>query len=92
MDFLERKGYVDTRHAVGPQPGWECYPRGFLPEPAEPLDEVQLPKLFNLYMRIGAKVCGEPAIDRFFKTIDYFVLFDLADLDDQHRRMFFGRE
>jgi putative hemolysin len=92
MDFLERRGYVDTRHAVGPQPGWECYPQGYRPEPAEPADEVRLPKLFNLYMRIGAKVCGEPAIDRLFKTIDYFVLFDLDDLDDQHRRMFFGRE
>ncbi len=41
-------------------------------------------------MRYGAKVCGEPAIDRFFKTIDYLVLLDLADLDDQSRKMFFG--
>jgi len=92
MDFLERQGYVDARHGVRPQPGWECYPEGYQPDPAEPASEVRLPKLFDLYMRIGVKVCGAPAIDRFFKTIDYFVLFDLEDLDDPHRGMFFGRE
>lgn len=92
MDFLTGRGCVDARHGVRPQPGWECYPEGYRPEPAEPASEVRLPKLFNLYMRIGAKVCGEPAIDRLFKTIDYFVLFDLDDLDAQRREMFFGRE
>ena len=42
-------------------------------------------------MRYGAKVCGEPAIDRQFKTIDYLVLLDVAAMDEHSHRMFFAR-
>ena len=59
-------------------------------DPASRRPILALPKLFSLYLRYGAKVCGEPALDRFFKTIDYLVLLDLADLDAQSRRIFFG--
>ena len=48
----------------------------------------ELPKLFLTYMRFGAKVCSPPAIDREFKTIDFFVMFDLETIDEKHRRMF----
>lgn len=34
-------------------------------------EQVELPSLFNLYLQIGAKICGEPAIDREFGTIDF---------------------
>ncbi len=49
-----------------------------------------LPKLFHTYLRFGAKVCSPPAIDREFKTIDFFVLFDLDAIDEKYRQMFFG--
>jgi putative hemolysin len=49
---------------------------------------VELPRLFGMYLSMGARVCSEPAIDRAFGTIDYLVLFDLADLDDRGRRRF----
>ena len=52
--------------------------------------KVDLPKLFSLYLRFGARVCGPPAIDRHFKTIDYLVLLDIERLDDSARAMFFG--
>jgi len=41
-------------------------------------------------LRLGAKVCSEPAIDRAFKTIDFLVLFDLFEMDRQMQQMFFG--
>ena len=41
-------------------------------------------------MHYGAKVCGPPATDRQFKTIDFLVLFDVFEMDAQTRRMFFG--
>ena len=42
---------------------------------------VDVPQLFATYLRYGALVCGPPAIDREFKTIDYFVLLDTNALD-----------
>jgi putative hemolysin len=51
--------------------------------------QTELPKLFRAYLRFGAKVCSPPAIDRSFKTIDFLVMFDLREMDEKHRRMFF---
>ena len=42
---------------------------------------VQLPPLFTSYLRLGAKVCGGPALDREFKVTDYLVLLDLRDVE-----------
>ena len=87
MDLLEREDQLHATYTVPPKPEFECYPAGFA---AEPFREIKLPKLFRSYLRIGAKVCGAPAIDRQFKTIDFFVLFDLFEMDRQTQRMFFG--
>ncbi len=45
---------------------------------AEP--STQLPPLFTSYLRLGAKVCGGPALDREFGVTDYLVLLDLRDV------------
>lgn len=47
-----------------------------------PLDEVaaqppKVPKLLAAYLALGAAICGPPAIDREFKTIDFLTLMDL---------------
>jgi putative hemolysin len=42
---------------------------------------VKVPKLFAMYLRQGAKVCGPPALDRYFGTIDYLTLIDLETID-----------
>jgi putative hemolysin len=34
-------------------------------------------KLLRAYLVIGAKICGPPAIDREFGTIDFLTLLDL---------------
>jgi putative hemolysin len=44
----------------------------------------------EIYRRYGGKVCGPPAIDRRFKTIDFLVLLDVAALSTRARRSFFG--
>ena len=31
-------------------------------------------------MTVGAKICGPPALDRHFKTIDFLTLLDLESL------------
>ncbi len=48
------------------------------------IEDMRAPKLLRAYLTIGAKVCGEPAIDREFKTIVFLTILDLQTL---HPRM-----
>ena len=52
---------------------------------------VELPSLFNMYLRLGAKVCGPPSIDDEFGTIDFFVVCDTEQVPEKYRKMFFGQ-
>lgn len=42
---------------------------------------VRVPTLFFTYLRHGAVLCGPPAIDRAFGTIDFLTLLDCARMD-----------
>lgn len=42
--------------------------------------EYKIPKLFRTYIRFGAKVISEPAIDREFGTVDFLVLMDVQEV------------
>ncbi len=53
-------------------------------------EEIELPKLFKTYLRIGAKVCSPPMVDSEFGTIDFFVLFDSQKINEKYRKMFFA--
>jgi len=60
-----------------------------------PLDRVinpapKAPKLLSAYLMIGAKICGPPAIDREFKTIDFLTLLDLKSLPARVADRFLG--
>lgn len=64
-----------------------------LPAVACPMDQPaikapRIPKLLNAYLSIGAKICGPPAIDREFKTIDFLTLLDLETLPQQTIKRF----
>jgi putative hemolysin len=37
----------------------------------------EIPRLFQGYLNLGGLVCGEPALDRRFKTIDFLVTVDI---------------
>jgi putative hemolysin len=41
---------------------------------------MQAPKLLRAYLAIGARICGPPAIDREFRTIDFLTMLDLQTL------------
>lgn len=86
MDFLQEHGYLHPELRVLPRPGYECFDDGFLARPGVP---IKVPPLFRTYLRHGAKICGPPAIDRLFKTIDFLVLFDVDAMDRRRFRMFF---
>jgi putative hemolysin len=53
-------------------------------------DTPSVPKLLRAYLSIGAKICGPPALDRDFKTIDFLTLLDLRQLPDAVRNHFLG--
>ncbi len=54
--------------------------------------EVQLPKLLKTYIAVGARICGVPAWDREFGTIDFLTLLDLAQLSPAARNRFLPEE
>ena len=83
LEFLRRNGHQHRTIRTPVQPG-------FVTPPAEAACDDSLPALFQTYLRHGAKVCGGPAIDRRFGTIDFFVLLDIHDMDDRSWRLFFS--
>jgi putative hemolysin len=51
----------------------------------------RVPKLLRTYLSIGARICGPPALDSEFNTIDFLTLLDLEHLHPRIRMRFLGR-
>jgi putative hemolysin len=81
---LCRKYLAGPGWLTRPRPAFECS----LKELAEEAPEI--PKLLRAYLSLGAKICGPPALDRGFGTIDFLTLLDLWTLPPQVRSRFFG--
>lgn len=76
-DWLRRNDHLHPDFEVLPLPAYRCES-----EQHEHFEgEYRIPKLFGLYLRYGAKLCGPPAIDREFKTIDFLTWTDTRRLD-----------
>lgn len=56
-----------------PMPGYRCHG-------AAAASAVRVPKLMSAYFSLGAKICGPPALDAEFRTIDFLTLLDLREL------------
>jgi len=82
-DALKDRYLVAPSLRTLPQPGHCCKPTGV------PVEAPRLPRLFRAYLEISGRICGPPAIDREFKTIDFLTLVDLAILPDRVRTRFF---
>jgi putative hemolysin len=59
-------------------------------EHSSPRRELRPPRLLRAYLSIGARICGAPAIDRAFKTIDFLTLLDLQAMYSGARARFLG--
>ncbi len=79
-----RNHLADTAWRTNPLPTHEC------PLEAVTEDPVSIPKLLRAYLTIGAKICGPPALDQHFKTIDFLTLLDIRSLSSATRHRFFG--
>src|SRR5262249_51526755 len=56
-----------------------------LPESEASRAPVRVPRLLRTYLELSAKICGPPAIDREFKTIDFLTLLDLEGISARLR-------
>jgi putative hemolysin len=82
-EALKDRYLVEPALRTVPQPGHTCQSTGHSNESLRP------PRLFRAYLEISGRICGPPAIDREFKTIDFLTLFDLKRLPDRVRSRFF---
>lgn len=80
---LIRDGHVHEDFSVMP-----CHSGISLVDDDVDFRAIELPALFNMYLRIGARVCGPPMLDREFGSIDFFVVFDVQNLNLKYQKMF----
>ena len=91
-EYLLEKKSVSMDFKVAPRPGF------VLKRPRE--NEIKklladkralakhIPTIFKGYLRLGGYVCGEPALDREFGTIDFFILVDTSKIPERYLRRF----
>ena len=77
-----RERYLCTEHL-------RAEPKKPLPPHDVPLNLIaQMPPLLKAYMRLGAKVCGEPCWDEDFQVADVFILLKRDELCPRYARHF----
>ncbi len=84
-DFLIENNHSHPEYIIPVQTEFECFDPSNLFEFNE---EVKIPQLFRLYIDVGVKVCGGPALDKTFKTIDFLILLDKESLSEQSKALF----
>jgi putative hemolysin len=62
--------------------GWACPLDRIQPEPP------RIPKLLGAYLSMGASICGPPALDPVFKTIDFLTMLDLDTIPPETVRRY----
>jgi putative hemolysin len=81
---LCRKNLAPLRWRTQPLPEYECALQHLAEEP------VKIPKLLRAYLSVGAAICGPPALDRSFKTIDFLTMLDIESIAPLVRQRFMG--
>ena len=80
---LAARGFTaEPRFLTVPTPVFAC-PMDVIAETCPPP-----PKLLRTYLSLGARICGPPAIDREFGTIDFLTLLDLQALTETAKAHF----
>jgi putative hemolysin len=83
QDPMEGVGMYEQlrgKHLAGPK--WRTVPHAAFRVDVDLVSASCMPppKLIRAYLSIGAKICGPPALDREFGTIDFLTLLDLDAL------------
>ncbi|MDY0150684.1 MAG: GNAT family N-acyltransferase [Candidatus Cloacimonas sp.] len=92
--YLKQCGYIADEHLVRPKgkfkvPGFKRHVR-MHPNQLELIEHKlmrdKIPSLLSSYLKVGAKVCGIPALDRSFRCIDFLTLMNVEDIKMAKRR------
>ena len=83
-ELCRKKHLAETCWQTRPMPKFDCPLDRLADEP------VSIPKLLRAYLAVGARICGPPALDREFKTIDFLTLVDLQGLTPAAKERFLG--
>ena len=81
--MLKERFHVNTDFMTHPHPEFACFSEETL------LKKPDVPKLLRAYLTVGARICGPPALDRSFGTIDFLTLLDLQDLSARNLKRYF---
>lgn len=94
-EYFRTTSRLSGRVMASPRPGYELAPVASLAI-ARLLESGRgellrsLPPLFKGYLNLGAKICGTPAFDREFGTVDFPVLLDFREIPERYLRHFGG--
>jgi len=76
---LVKAGQIHPTLYAVPKPDYACE---ITHAAALEVTSPRLPRLFEGYLNLGGLVCGEPALDRHFKTIDFLVVVDIQEMPE----------
>ena len=79
FDQLNREGHVHPQFRLTPKPGFKCL---WYRMPEERTTEVAVSNWIRILLQFGAKVCGSPATNRQFRTIELPFFLDGKQLDE----------
>jgi putative hemolysin len=82
-EALKEKHLAEPALQTLPHPACRCYADDL------PAESPRAPRLFRAYLDISARLCGPPAIDREFRTIDFLTIVDLQNIPQRVRTRFF---
>jgi putative hemolysin len=93
--YLMQNGHISDCHRVRPKskfkvPGFKRFSRLHPLHSQIPIEHIdmkdKIPSLLASYLRVGAKVCGVPALDKSFKCIDFLTLMKVEDINQTYQR------
>ena len=78
-NVISKRYLAPPRLAVRPRIRWSA------PAGERPAGKLPVPPLLRAYLRLGARVCGEPAHDPDFRSADLYILLDIEGGDRRYR-------
>lgn len=82
-DVVSAKHFADESLRVRPRVAWDA---DSAPRPKRKT----VPPLIRGYLRLGAQVCGHPALDAEFGVADFFTLLSVDNVDERYLRYLVG--
>lgn len=92
---LAERHWVEPRWRTVPRAGWGCGAEcadaggeGGVEGMSLEVGRVKIPRLMGAYLALGAKLCGAPALDREFGTVDFLTWLDLRAVPERVLRKY----